>query len=60
MPLGRQIKPPNGRFLVIIGWLVLDDYSIGDRKKSPTGRFSMKIGWLILRDCYHQGIKSDF
>jgi hypothetical protein len=53
MPLGRQIKPPNGRFLVIIGWLVLDDYSIGDRKKSPTGRFSMKIGWLILRDCYH-------
>jgi hypothetical protein len=52
MTLGRQIKPPNGRFLVIIGWVVLSDYSIGDKKKSPNGRFSMKIGWLILCDYY--------
>ena len=34
MPIGSQMKPPNGRFLVIIIY--------GGKTKSP--------GWLILSD----------
>jgi hypothetical protein len=48
------MKPPNGRFLVIMGWLILSDYSIGDETKSPNGRFSVIIGWPILRDFFHK------
>jgi hypothetical protein len=31
------MKPPNGRFSVIMGWLILGDYLIGDQTKPPNG-----------------------
>jgi hypothetical protein len=51
--LGSQMKSPNGRFLVIIGWVVLSDNSIGGKKKSPSGRFLVIMGWVVLDDFYH-------
>jgi hypothetical protein len=37
---------------MIIWWLILGDYAIGEKMKSPNGRFSVIIEWPILDDFY--------
>jgi hypothetical protein len=38
-PIASQMKPPNGRFSVTMGWLILSDYPIWAKTKPPNGRF---------------------